>query len=165
MGGFLVYVAVWNKDCLNHVDICKCWMWFRRKQNKVLEMQWWMSHTRKEVRLYAIDSQKAQSLTGRTTTVKWPTQRDIPLIGVDQIKPCESQGYSNVQHRVGEPLIVITKTLSQQITPKQTTLQYTSQPDQSTITPRVLFIRGVFTIVGNSFIRKVINLTTKAINI
>ena len=66
---------------------------------------------------------KGQNLTGRTTTVKSPTQ---PLIGVDQIKPCGSQGYSNMQHGVGEPQTIITRTLSQQNTPRQTTLQYTS---------------------------------------
>jgi len=61
--------------------------------------------------------------------------------------------------------MIITKTLLQQITPKQTTLQYTSKPDQSTVTPCVLFIRGVFTIIGNSFIQKAIDLTTKGVNI
>ena len=69
---------------------------------------------------------KGQNLTGRTTTVKSPTQ---PLIGVDQIKPCGSQGYNNMQHRVGEPQMIITRTLSHQDKPHfNTQVNQTNQP-------------------------------------
>jgi len=50
------------------------------------------SHMKESMRLYAMNSHQAQIRIDKTTTVKWRTQKDVPLVKVDQIKPQESQG-------------------------------------------------------------------------
>ena len=119
------------------------------------------SHMKGMMRLYAINSHQAQSLTGKSTIVKQPTPRYVPLIKVNQAKPHESQGQYDIQHRVGELRMTMLKynfTKIHTITDHTLTHRSTCSINHHT-TPSVLFIRGVFV----HFYLKAINLTKKAV--